>query len=100
MWSSKSVILISIVATSVTVIVTLLVRQKIQLYIEKSAKKIASRNNNQNEHFSSAFQSIGGSKDVQSVIPQTSNKVVRKHTVVEEDDYVAPPGSGKRWTRL
>ena len=99
MWSSKSVVLISVVSTSIAIIVTLIIRQKIQLYIEKSAQKLASKNN-QNEHFSSAFQSIGGSKDVQSVIPQTGNKVVRKKVAKEEDEYVAPPGSGQRWTRL
>lgn len=100
MWSSKSVVLISVVSTSIAIIVTLIIRQKIQLYIEKSAQKIASTNNKQNEHFSSAFQSIGGSKNVQTVIPQTGNKVVDKKVVKEEDEYVAPPGSGQRWTRL
>jgi len=101
MWSSKSVIFVSVVSVSITVVITLIIRQKIQSYIEHSAKKmISTSSNNQNEYLSSAFQSIGGSKDIQSVIPQTSNKIVKKQVVEEKVEYVKPSGAGEKWTPL
>lgn len=109
MWSSKSVITLTLITAVVAVIVSSFIRNKVNKYIEASAIKISQTNYApaKNENFmASALSKIESNKnenferpqDVAQVIPQTSNVV----QPVQEKKEVPPPplGSGVRWTPI
>lgn len=106
MWSSKSVITLTLITAVVAVIVSSFIRNKVNKYIEASAIKISQTNYApaKNENLmASALSKIESNnferpQDVAQVIPQTSNVV----QPVQEKKEVPPPplGSGVRWTPI
>jgi len=110
MWSSKSVIALSLITAVVAIIVSSFIRNKVNKYIEDCAVKLAQTKSApaKNENFmASALNKIESNKndknverpqDVAQVIPQTSNVV---QPVQEKKEPPPPPlGSGVRWTPI
>lgn len=108
MWSSKSVIALTLITAVVSILVSSFIRNKVNNYIEDTARKISQTNSTpaKNENFmANALSKIESSnknieipKDVAQVIPQTSNVL----PPVQEKKEIQPPplGAGSRWTPI
>ena len=104
-WNSRDVIFVTIVITSITVIVTVLIQNKINMAIQEKALSMSMSPNPM--HMMSALGNIEKkprkvtNKLVKPVQQPVQNPVVSAIEYVKEASSDPPPvGSGKRWTPL